>query len=307
MFFGSKILIKKRLPRLGFLILFTITAAGTYAQAPDFIKGGPFGVPPAGAPDQKIINKANLKKTKDENKPKVLDCEEDYEVDVTLTQSVKTCEGFDFQKLYDQTKEMADQGIAEIKCPADEECFVPIIWYSYWHWGCVDGTHATVEVRETKSCQKPNAKMDIGVGDGGHLPKNKPQTLGGPPPKEPLASGEFITVSSDGTWNGFDLVCGSKFLASYTYEVATDNANALEAQKNGTPKATEYSKVKDFKPYFQQAEQKAREYHDRFKCKETGGVKCKLLPFKDLGGDIQVNGGAGTVTIIIYFEVECTK
>lgn len=307
MIFGLKTSVKKRLPRLGFLILFTITAAGAYAQNPDFTKGGPFGVPPAGAPDQKIINKANLKKTKDESKPKVLDCEEDYEVDVTLTQTVKACEGFDFQKLYDQAKAMADRGIAEIKCPADEECFVPFTWYSYWHWGCVDETHATVEVRETKSCQKPNAKMSIGVGAGGNLPKNKPQTLGGPPPKEPLDSGEFITLNSNGAWDGFNLDCGSKLLVSYTYEVQTPDANALEAQKNGQKNATEYSKVKNFKPFYDQAVQKANDYHDQFKCKEVDGVKCKLLPFKVVSGDIQVNGGASTVTITIYFEVECKK
>jgi len=307
MILRPKTLARKAWRGLGFFTLFTVLAAGIQAQSPDFVKGGPFGKPPAGAPDQKVINKANLKKTKDENKPKVLECDEDYEVDIILTQAVKSCDGFDFDKLYNQAKEMADQALAEIKCPNDEECFVSSTWYSYWSWGCVDETHAKAEVRESKICQKMNTKVSNGVGTAGHLPKNKPQTLGGPPPKDPPASGEFVTVESGGKWNGFGLDCGSKFLASYTYEVQTESAAALEAQKNGTKGATDFSKVKDFKPFYDQAVQKARDYHDQFKCKGPGGAKCELTPFKVLAGDIQVNGGAGTVTITIYFEVECKK
>src|SRR5258708_5471824 len=130
MILRQRTLVEKGCRKLGFLILLMTLAGGAYAKDPDFIKGGPFGKPPGGAPDQKVINKANLKKTKDENKPKVLDCEEEYEVDVTLTQTVKSCETFDFEELYDQAKQMADKGVAEIKCPADDECFVPFTWYS---------------------------------------------------------------------------------------------------------------------------------------------------------------------------------
>ena len=288
------------------IFLFAVMARAQ-APNPDLTKGGPFGPKPSGTPEQQIVNKAHLGKTEDEAKPKILNCGEQYEVDITLTQDAKSCEGFNFKKLYEQAKEMADHGIEQIKCPAEEDCVGPHRWYGYWRWGCVDATHAIVEVQEITTCVKPGTMVSIGQGDGSKQSKTKPVSLGGPPPKDPVESGEFITEKSMGALDGWNLDCGTKFLASYTYEVTTPVAAALEALTKGDASLVAITNIKNFKPFYDQAEAKAKAYHAQFKCKPSGSAKCTLLPFKVLSGDIQANGGAGTVTIILYFEVECKK
>ena len=302
----------KKLVTMGNWVLFSATvlflaAAAGYAQTakPDFVNGGQFGPTPSATPDQQVINKANRQTPKDIEKPQLLDCEEDYEVDISITQEVPNCEKTDYQKLYDQAKEMADQDLKKMECPPKEACSIPYTWYGYWHWGCVDETHAIMEVQEFKSCQKPNAKMSIGVSDGSSLPKNAPQSIGTPPPGNPPSNGEFITQATNQYPYGSTLDCDSGFTASYVYNIQTPFANALQKQMKGDKNATAMSTIKNFEPFYNEAVQKAKQYHDSFKCKQAPGVKCVLQPFAVSSGDIQCDGTS--VTITLYFKVKCGK
>lgn len=296
----------------GIFILMAMAVMNLHAQTPtstpDMVNGGPFGNPSPGKPDQAVTNKANPEKVKDPNSPSLLECDEPYEVDVTLNQEVKSCDKVNYLRLRIEAKERADQEIANVMCPMTT-CFVPSTWYGYWEWNCKQtesGAQAVVKVTEFKTCQQPNTKVSNGVGDGRQDTNNRPLTLGGPPPKEPVGNGEYITINSNTKWDGLRMDCGVSFLASYVYEVSTQAAMGLELQKNGT-KLPDSATVKDFKGFYDQAVYRAQAYHDSFQCGTSGSGKCDLTPFKVVSGDIQVNGGANTVTITLYFWVECKK
>lgn len=300
MFFGSKAKLSA-----GVFILAAMAVMTAQAQVakPNF-DGGPFGKTPANPPDQKVHNKVN---PNDKDKPKALDCDEPYEVEVTLVQEAGCREGFDFSKLRKRAKEIADKEIAEVVCPK-ERCFVPSTWYGYWSWGCVDEDKARVSVTEFKSCAAPNTKVTNGIGDGGHVPQNKPETIGGPPPKEPADNGEYITIGGvTGKGNDGVVDCGVSFLAEYVceFQKVPGPAALLEPlQKNGT-KPPSSATIQNFQPFYDQAYDQAKVYHDSFQCADP--AKCSLAPFAVVSGDLQAEAGAETVTITLYFWVQCKK
>jgi hypothetical protein len=288
-----------------FLLLMPVlffAAASAHAQGkPDWSKPSSFGPTPVDTPSQSVTNKVNMKPLVDEDNPKVLSCGEQYEVNVSLTQPVESCEGFNFTNLYEQAKKLADARVDQIKCE-DGECLGPYRWYGYWNWGCT-GTSATAQVQEWVSCPNPGSSVSIGYGDGAKQIKKSPTapvSLGGPPPKPPVTDGEYITAVSNTSANGFSIDCGSKFLVLYEYEDNTPSAAAVGGAGGG------FTKVKSFEFYYKLAEENAKLYHDGFKCKAAaGGGKCDLTPFKVDYATWTNNPGASTVTVDIYFYVEC--
>jgi len=79
-----------------FCAVFMLVTAVSFAQIPKGSnpnKPDGFGTPPPSPTDREVKRKVNLNPMEDEAKPNDLDCGNQYQVDVTLTQKVDSCEG----------------------------------------------------------------------------------------------------------------------------------------------------------------------------------------------------------------------
>ncbi|GEM_PF-6893709 len=281
-----------------------LAAVPVFAQVPknaDWDKPSSFGPTPSVTPEREIRKKVNLSPMDDEGKPNGLKCGETYQVDVTATQRVEQCEGFDYTPLYDRAKFLADERINQIQCAQTDDCLSPYRWYGYWNWTC-KGTEATVQVTEFVTCPAKGATLTAGYGTQAKTDKKKPldKPKGGPPPSEPVTNGEFVTESGISQNVDWALACDSKPMpVAYTYEVNSPSAQALET---GMGKS---ALGRNFEFYFKLAEAEAKKYHDQFKCSPP--ANCKLNPFKVDSASWTANGGAQTITIVINFTVQCVK
>jgi hypothetical protein len=209
------------------------------------------------------------------------------------------CEGFNFNDLIEQAKNLVDSRLAQAQCQAGSDCpGPPHNYYTYWGWNCVKGT-ATVSVKSRVLCAKKGSPDGAKKGiDLSAQDKKKPLD---PPAIDPpdngkfehLTFGETITESfgkGDVSWT---IGCDKGKLVEVSYQETNPAAAALKAG---------FAPADTVKAVVQNATDRAKTIYDQFSC-ATG---CKKQPFAILYTEWAAPSD-DTIVVTVYFMVECKK
>lgn len=261
---------------------------------PDYGKKGSSGTKPAGPVNQPVTYVA------DPPMPIPFEeCDKPYEVDVVVTETGVTCEGYDFSDLIEQAKNLVDSRLAEAKCPEGDKCpGPPHNYYTYWGWNCANGA-ATVSVKSRVLCaSKGNAdgtKKGINLATQDKKKPLQPPAID-PPDNgkfEHLTFGETIIESlgkGDVSWT---VGCGKSKLVEVSYQETNPAAAGLKGGFGNSDTVKEVVK---------NATDRAKTIYNQFSC-EKG---CTKQPFAVLYTEWDAPSD-DVIVVNVYFTVECKK
>jgi hypothetical protein len=284
----------KRLGILAFLVSFGLVFNTVRAEDDPYkLDHGHKGEKPAGKTDRKINYHAHPLI------PRQLDCDQRYQIDISIEQPVKSCENFNFCDLRDRLTLIMGERLREIQCPDKPECNHKDVFYTYWHWTC-EGNVAVAQVKAYVLCSTkdfPEGHRD-GIGNAEYtLDCGVSQTVidkGENPDFHPLDDGEWIEekgVQVAARAAKFPLECGSSQLLEMTFR---------EHEEIGKPS--------DFRKFYDDAESRAKLYYSLYTClntKVTSYDDCEKGPFKVLYADWKWDGAEKDVVVTLYFKITC--
>jgi hypothetical protein len=239
----------ERVHILTVLALVFLALPSAIAQDDPYAKDGERGAIPEGTESSDIGKTFRI----DAPPSNPLSCDKTYFTRGTAQETVKNCEGFNFESLYEQASNAAYARAEKMKCKegAESECKTLKTWRAWHSWDCT-GTTAGAVVVYGAECPKT-------------LTGFKGSPLVKPPKASELKEPNSNSATQPGTTESIDLTGGTGVIACKPPKVVAYHYQVGEA-----------SKPASMKTYVEEAETQAKAYDHRLKCAEG----CKKQDFK---------------------------